>query len=312
MLCAAKLRILNVIYILSGRGVVKISNKYFKALNDNFHSTLAFKKALDFYINSSLHVALAVVAFTVITYLNFHIPIDHDLLLFIFFGTITGYNFIKYAGIAKFQHFNLSPNLQAIQILSFTAFVGLIITLGFQSMEVLISSSILGSITLLYAFPFSEKYRNLRGIPGLKIYIIAFVVAGVTVLLPLVDVHSFPEQDHLIDLIQRCMIAIVLILPFEIRDMLGDHTRLGTIPQKFGVQRTKVIGYSLTCVFILIEFLKVEIHWAHTISLLFLGIISIVFLKRSSNNQGDYFASFWVEAAPWFWLGIFYILQWLI
>lgn len=257
-------------------------------------------------------MALAVVAFTLVTYMNFHIPVDHPLLLFIFFGTLTGYNFIKYAGIAKFQHKNLSNNLRAIQILSFFALVGLIIILLFQSREVLFISALLGFLTLLYAFPFSAKFGNLRGVPGLKIYIIAIVVSGVTVLLPLVKADTLFSRDHIIDLFQRGIIAIVLMLPFEIRDMDGDDHSLGTIPQKYGVKATKVIGYVLICVFLLMEFLKMEIHPAYTISLLFLGIISMVFLKNSTQDQGEYFASFWVEAAPWFWLGIFYLMLWLI
>lgn len=257
-------------------------------------------------------MALAVVAFTLITHLNFSVPIDQHLLLFIFFSTITGYNFIKFAGIAKFYHFSFSNNLTGIQILSFLAFAGLIITLFFQNMEVLFTSAILGFFTLLYAIPISGKRRNLRGIPGLKIYIIAFVVAGVTVILPLVNVEAFPSNDHVIDFFQRSIIAVVLILPFEIRDLERDTTQLGTIPQKLGISRTKMLGYILTCVFILMEFLKGEIHLAYTISLIFLGIIAVIFLKRSSVEQGEYYASFWVEAAPWLWLGIFYMLRWFI
>jgi hypothetical protein len=270
---------------------------------------LVFKKALDFYINSSLHVALAVVAFSVVTYLNFRLPIDPQLLLFIFFGTITGYNFIKYAGLAKFKHFSLSRNLRAIQILSFFAFIGLIITLVLQSRAVIFTSAILGCFTLLYAFPLTGKYRNLRGIPGLKIYIIAFVVAGVTIILPLIGQDSFPSHDHILDFIQRIIIAIVLVLPFEIRDMNRDTLELDTIPQKIGIYNTKLLGYGLVGILLLLEFLKNNFHPAYTISLIFLGIIILVFLKKSSVDQGEYFASFWVEAAPFFWLGIFFLLN---
>ncbi len=278
----------------------------------NYQRILVFKKVLNFYINSSLHVALAVVAFSVITYLNFRIPIDNQLLLFIFFGTITGYNFIKYAGLAKFRQLSPSNNLFAIQILSILALLGLIISLFHLSVQVIIASAIFGSFTLFYTYPISINHRNLRGIPGIKIYIIAFVVAGVTVVLPLLAANNFPTLDHLIDFFQRCTIAVVLILPFEIRDVDRDTVQLGTIPQKLGISRTKLLGYLLIGVFILIEFLKNDIHLAHTVSLIFLGIIGIIFLRKSSLEQDEYFASFWVEAAPWFWLGIFYLLRWLI
>ncbi len=257
-------------------------------------------------------MAFAVVAFTVITYYNFRIPLDYDLLVFIFFGTITGYNFIKYAPIAKFHHSSLSNNLKAIQIFSFVIFTGLIITLFLQGAEVLFTSAILGLFTLFYAFPFFGKQRKLRDVPGLKIFIISFVVAGVTVLLPLVDKENFPFRDHIIDFIQRCIIAMVLILPFEIRDMEKDDTQLSTIPQKIGVARTKLFGYIMILAFILMEFMKSNIHSPYLISLFLLGILSFIFLKRSSVEQEEYFASFWVEAAPWFWLGILWTLDYII
>ena len=83
------------------------------------------KRVLDFYINSSIHVALAVVCLTLITLSKFNILIDNNLLLFVFFATITGYNFVKYFGIAKFHHRRLASWLKAIQIFSFFCFLAL-------------------------------------------------------------------------------------------------------------------------------------------------------------------------------------------
>lgn len=273
---------------------------------------MIFKKILDFYIKSSLHVALAVVAFSMVTYLSFHIPINNYVLLFIFFSTITGYNFIKYSGLTLFHYRSLSKKMRGISILSLFSMVGLIITLFYQSKEVIIVSAMLGIFTLLYALPISEKHKNLRGVPGLKIYIIAFVVAGVTVVLPLLETDNFPAQDHIIDFLQRSIIAVVLILPFEIRDMDKDTIQLSTIPQKIGVRRTKLLGYILICFFFLIEFLKRDVYLEYLISLGFLGIIAMIFLRKSSIKQGEYYSSFWVEAAPWFWLGFFYLLKYFI
>src|SRR5690606_22438663 len=103
-----------------------------------------------------------------------------------------------------------------------------------------------------------------------------------------------------------------LILPFEIRDMNKDIAHLSTIPQKLGSTRTKQLGYVLVIVFILNEFLKREIHITYALSLVVLGILSILFLKNSTVDQGKYFASFWVEAAPMFWIGIFYLVDMII
>lgn len=73
------------------------------------------RQVFRFYINSSIHVALAVCAFTASTYEILNLPFAENLLFFVF-GTITGYNFVKYAGIAQLHHRSLTSTLQIIQI----------------------------------------------------------------------------------------------------------------------------------------------------------------------------------------------------
>ena len=53
------------------------------------------KKIFSFYINSSLHVAIAVCAFAMITVIEFDLELSKSVIGFIFFGTVFGYNFIK-------------------------------------------------------------------------------------------------------------------------------------------------------------------------------------------------------------------------
>ena len=66
------------------------------------------KTVFDFYINASIHVALAVYAFVRITEFYFNLTYHQNLDFFIFFATITGYNFVKFAGVAKLHHKNHS------------------------------------------------------------------------------------------------------------------------------------------------------------------------------------------------------------
>ena len=80
------------------------------------------KLIFNFYINSSIHVALSVYSLVKITELYAGIPYNENLDYFIFYGTITGYNFIKYAGVAKFYHMSLTKNMRLIQIFSFLSF----------------------------------------------------------------------------------------------------------------------------------------------------------------------------------------------
>lgn len=259
------------------------------------------RNIFNFYISSSLHVAIAVVCLSAVSLLNFGINLRLSPLVFVFLGTITSYNFVKYAGVAKFQHTSLPKNLRAIQIFSFLAFLGLIISIFYQPLEILVVATVAGGLTLLYALPVFSEHRNLRAIPGLKIYIIGLVVSIVTVILPLVLYENLLQLDIIIETIQRFFIVIALVLPFEIRDLKFDRAQLVTIPQKMGISGAKKIGYLLVLIVVFFEFLKQEIRPINVYSLVVTGIATILFLKGSTIKKGEYYASFWVEAIPVLW-----------
>jgi len=268
-----------------------------------------FKKIFKFYINASFHVALAVVCLTDITIQEFDVPRNYKLLLFIFFASITGYNFVKYSGIAKVNHLSLAKNLRQIQIFSFIAFIGLVYLTFHQSFLVLLFSGILGLFTLLYALPLFGYNTSLRNLSGLKIFVIAFVWAGVTVLLPLADNINVWKWDVFVLFLQRFFLVLALILPFEIRDLRFDLAQLGTIPQKFGVRGTRIIGLVLICLFVLLEFVKHQTSMVNTASLIFVGILVLVQIRYSTTRQSKYYASFWVEGVPIFWWLLFSVLM---
>lgn len=268
-----------------------------------------FKYIFKFYINASFHVALAVVCLTDISIQNFEVPRDYGLLLFIFFASITGYNFVKYAGIAKLRHISLAKNLRLIQISSFIAFAGLVFLSFFQSFSVLLFSGILGLFTLLYALPLFGNNTNLRGLSGLKIFVIGFVWSGVTVLLPLADQIYLWGWNVVLVFIQRFFLVLALILPFEIRDLRFDLAQLGTIPQKIGVRGTRMVGMILTCLFVLLEFFKHQSSMANKVSLIFVGILLLFLIRYATPRQTRYYASFWVEGVPILWWLSFTILK---
>ncbi|MDT0641456.1 hypothetical protein RM553_01305 [Zunongwangia sp. F363] len=262
------------------------------------------KNLLDLYINSSIHVALAVVSLSLVSFFKFQISPDYDLLLFIFFGSITGYNFVKYAGIAKLHHLSLTRNLRFIQVFSLVCFLGAGYFVLQQSWQILILSGVLGIFTLLYAVPFWKGKANLRSLNGTKVFVIAVVWAGTSVLLPLHKLYNLENRDVLIEFFQRFLLVIVLMLPFEIRDLKFDTLQLGTIPQRVGFGKTKILGYVLLLLVILAEVFKERFLLTNFISLVLVSLVSGTFLYKTRIDQQPYFASFWVEAIPVMWLGI--------
>ena len=100
--------------------------------------------------------------------------------------------------------------------------------------------------------------------------------------------------------VQRFLIVVVLILPFDIRDVKYDAISLQTIPKKIGVKNTKRLGLALLLFALTIEFMISPTSLTKSTFMMFFFVI-VVFLMRASINQSKYYSSFWVEAIPIFW-----------
>ena len=266
------------------------------------------KQIFDFYINASIHVALAVYAMSFITLYQLNIFYDENILYFIFFASITGYNFVKYFGLAKFHYRSLANWLRVIQLFSLICFGFMIYYVLQLERNTLIIVTILALITLLYALPllpknvFLDNKYNLRSVSGLKVYIIAFVWAFATIVLPVVN-NDYPINfDVFIMLLQRYLYVVVLILPFDIRDLHYDSLKLSTIPQRIGIKNTKILGISLLLIFLLLEFFKDDLDLNQILTTLIITIVTGLFIAFSNMDRGRFYSAFWVEALPIFWL----------
>ena len=268
----------------------------------------SLNRIFEFYINSSIHVALAVYCLSWLTLLNFDIKYSQNVLLFAFFATITGYNFVKYFGVAKFHHRSLAKELRIIQIFSLLSFIGMCYFVLKLETNTLYAISILGAITFLYAIPFLPKKilfdeaMNLRKISGLKIYVIAFVWSCTTVIIPIIEIGIDVSWDVLITAIQRFIYVIVVMLPFEIRDMRYDSVKLSTVPQQIGVKKTKLIGLLLLIPFFFLELLKDDTSQVMLFGLFVTTLLVAISVIMSKIKQSEYFSSFWVESIPIVWL----------
>jgi hypothetical protein len=253
-------------------------------------------------------VAIAVYALSWITLKHFNLLYDENVLYFIFYATITGYNFVKYFGIAKFHHRSLTNTLKVIQLFSLLCFLLLCYYATQLELKTLTYIVVFGVITFLYAIPFIPKsfyldsQQNLRDVSGLKVFVIALVWSGVTVFLPLINNDFEWNTAVYITAFQRFIFAIVLMLPFEIRDLKYDSLRLSTIPQKIGVKRTKIMGVVLLMFFFFAEFFKEEITVSSITERLTVSLVTLFFVLFSNKERSAYYSSFFVEGIPILWL----------
>lgn len=256
------------------------------------------KTLFNFYINSSIHVALAVYAFSRITELYFDLPYNEELDYFIFYGTITGYNFVKYAPIAKLHHRSLTKNLKLIQIFSLICFVLMLYYGTKLTLNSLLFFVPFILLTFFYAVPVLTK--NLRNISSLKILIIALVWAGVTVLLPLINSNQEVTINVILSFLQRLLLVVALTLPFDIRDLQFDNKTLKTIPQRIGIERTKKLGFVLLGICLVIEFIITPNSQFRNVFLIISGVLFFL-LMRSKISQSKFYSSFFVESLPIVW-----------
>lgn len=263
------------------------------------------KYIFDFYIQSSLHVALAVYALIRITFLKLNISYDEPVAYFGFFGTIVGYNFIKYDELARVKKINLTKTFKAIIGLSILAALATF----YFFLELKAKTKLIGFgallLTIFYTLPFFPNKSNMRNWSGLKIYLVAFVWVGVTVLLPVINANVDFSIIVILKCIQRFILVFVLMLIFEIIDLQFDEKYLETIPQKLGIKKTKLLSYLLILVFLSLECFKPNITLNQFVMTFFVALILELFTYFANSKRNKYYSSFWVESVPFFWL-IFY------
>ncbi len=260
-----------------------------------------FKAFFAFYINSSVHVAIAVTALVSLTALRENLQLEWSFYAFIFLGVITGYNFVKYAEVAGLHHRSLAKGLKTIQVFSAVCALLLVFVVWQLPLKVMGYTAIFGVLTFFYAVPIIAG-SNLRSVSGIKIIVVALVWAGMTVIVPVEATEGVLSFTVWILFFQRFLLVIVWILAFEIRDVKYDLLSLGTMPQQLGVNRTKIVGLVLLFVASLCEFYIAGGQLWRISATMIMLVVTGVLLIKASTAQSRYYASFWVESIPVWWL----------
>lgn len=262
------------------------------------------KTLFNFYLDASIHVALAATSLVGATVLLAHLPWKVSLLAFVFFSTIVCYNFVKY-GVDAYMYFVVpNKNHKPIQWFSFGCFGFALYFLSCLSWDIWIAVGVLSFFVALYALPVLPHAQNLRSWGGLKIYSVALVWTGVTVGLPLMVAHRSMTWDMWVLVVQRFILIMVLLLPFEIRDLRWDDKRLKTLPQVLGIRNTQRLGFVLAVVFFVLTLLKRELFFLEIEMHAVLSMLLIGGCLSKNKMQSPYFASFWVEGIPIGWVGL--------
>lgn len=269
----------------------------------------ALRRIFDFYLDASIHVAFAVIALVWVTRGILNISSNDHLGWFLFFSSIACYNFIKYGVEAKKYVVVANRYHRSIQLFSFCCVPFALYHAYDLNMATFLGVAALLALVGVYALPILPVSKNLRSWGGIKIFVVALVWSGTTVILPILSNEIPFSWDIGVEGVQRFLFVLVLMVPFEIRDLTIDSPELRTLPQRYGVTKTKRFGALITLAFFFITFLKDVISTEELISKGVVFLVLGMLIYGTKSNQSKYYASFLVESVPIFWWIIFEALS---
>ena len=248
------------------------------------HTLLKF---LTFLLNTKLYLSLGAVFLTLETQVQLGMkPQWHPYLFIVFLGTMCAYNFHQFITILTHKK-NLDSEEQGwvrknekwFNTLVLASVVGFLVAVFMAKREVIIGLVPMAVITLFYSVPVFRTYR-FRDIPYLKIFLIAFVWAATTVIVPIAQsgylVSTF--QTSLL-IAERFLFVFAATIPFDIRDMETDKQEgLKTIPSWLGEQMSHTISYVAVIAFIIVSLFHFRQSFSLALPLFLSGLITLVIL----------------------------------
>lgn len=250
------------------------------------------------YIRASFHVSLALISTLCITVECYALNLDPAYLGVLFFGGISGYNVIKNlvepgSGNGPFiSGFGWELRLSMLTALIATG------CLLFLDTEYFFGLFLTGILVVLYAIPVVPGLQNFRNYGLLKIILVGAVWTSLTFLVPM-WISGYPiNKISTLGGIQRMLWMLLLMLPFEMRDVKVDAPQIKTLPRRLGLAGSKRIGWFGAGLFLI---LGVYTHLNSSYMLLvdgFAALLTGLAIQFSNPSQGPYYASFWVESIP--------------
>jgi len=276
---------------------------------------------IDFFIASNLYVSLGVYSLTALS-MYIHGLENYNLSWFVFFSTLFAYNFIRL--VPRKPIFRSIKSNRRKFIYDHKIYLwALVIFSGLFSIYFVLpifkfifwSLIIPAIISLAYGLPllkFKSSWIRIREVPGLKIFFIAFVWAIVT--------EGFPnllanQSWTFLPLLERFLFVIAITIPFDIRDLKFDHSKMSTIPQYFGVKWAKNFGIiclvAAEIILVYRTFIAEEINLIGSLAIYMTYEISILLVYFSKEQMSERYVTLGVEGLSIL-MGVLFLLSQVI
>ena len=153
-------------------------------------------------------------------------------------------------------------------------------------------------VSLLYVFPLSTK-KIVRSIPYLKIFLISFTWAWMTVIIPAWMSGVSPDILIWVLFAERFIFIMAIDIPFDIRDYEQDaHQSVDTLVHHLGVSSSKWLSYFLLLISTIIALLTFAQFWMillYSIAHLMVYILAFVLVRNVHKGRSDLYYTFGLD-----------------
>ena len=257
----------------------------------------------DVVLYSSTWLALAALALTWATFLCWRVDIPARLGVLIFAATLFLYNIDS---VLPYKHRQLlvisgrkrwmlahRRELLVLAVGALAVAGVLFFVDGWQHLTLFLGH--LAAISLFYSLPVVRmrgRWWALRDLPLLKVFLIAYVWAAVTVWVPaLYLAKPLAEPAALLLFTQRFFFILALAFVFDIRDYTKDRlTGTRTFPGVFGIQATKYLALSSLIMAGLL--VPSGVGYQHLMVLMLPSLAAALTIWYAKETRPDYYFAF--------------------
>jgi 4-hydroxybenzoate polyprenyltransferase len=272
------------------------------------------------FIYSNIFISLCSVGLTISSYLillNFNIEsFSIYLILLVFFSTLLIYNFHIIFISASNKELSsrgkwIYENKKFVKALVIISFAGIFYTSFFLSIYQLVFLSHLACLAFFYIAPFklSKFDFSLRKYSLVKIFVLAYVWAAATVVLPAMEMGKLLHYETIIVFIERFLFILALAIPSDIRDYSKDKNEsLLTIPGWLGIVQAKNLSIGILLFYILFSFFTVvvnEVSIARAIS----AVFAVFLIRKIDETVSDSYYMFWIDGVMMFYFLILMLVH---
>ena len=266
------------------------------------------RKIIDFYLYSSIHIALGAALSVLLCYATFiHIPTS-DYTFFVFASTLFIYCSHRIVGIQKVKAFENEGRFAIIKkfrlhIFLYAIIGGIASAYLFYRLDLKLQLYLIlpGIISVLYVLPLFSKKKRLRDFNNIKIYLIAIIWGLIIGLIPYIEVVGNLDGTGILYFLEKTFFIFAITLPFDIRDLDIDKSiQVSTIPSKIGKNKSYNLAYVIlgVCMLIVIVLYFLNVYSLPLMIGLILGyIITGALIKLSRDKDDDYFYSGLLDAS---------------